>query len=292
MNEIDSISIHLNEVKNHDDFQVAWACPDDIPNTLKNFVDECTKYDTCDMCVAELKKFKSERKFLIILTDFHFITEFESLPQTQAIYIWEKNDGRFGYKPEIHSKVVGIFDNIDDLIDRLRKDILLTYRCDLPITISTLTEIKIEQSLTNLHGNTLIFVWYQLFVQYLIQKVDRDMQKLKEDMLNQCRLDYETDRNELKKIDEFGKNSSSDNILTWYTKDSFLYRLLNKAFRTENIGLICKFRYALILLYEKFQSLSSKQQERDDFFVYRGQIINKHDLAKFCLLYTSPSPRD
>ena len=156
---------------------------------------------------------------------------------------------------------------------------LLTYRSDLPITISSLNEITIEQSLINLHGNSLIFLWSQIFIYYLIKPPKVDMEKLKKDMLEQCQFEYKNNQRELNKINDFDKNCSSNNVLEWYAKDSFLYRLLNKAFRTQNIELICKFQYFIILLYQKFQDLSKEQQD-NPLIVYRGQKLNENTLQK------------
>jgi hypothetical protein len=86
------------------------------------------------------------------------------------------------------------------------------------------------------------------------------MEKLKKDMLEQCRLEYQDNQIVLDKIDDFEKEFSYEDVLEWYSKDSFVYRLLNKAFRTRNIELICKFQYFIILLYQKFKELSREQQ--------------------------------
>jgi hypothetical protein len=67
----------------------------------------------------------------------------------------------------------------NNLIDRLRKDILLTHRSDLPISSSSINEIKIEQSLTSLHGNTLPFLWNQIFFHYLIKPSTMHIEELK-----------------------------------------------------------------------------------------------------------------
>jgi hypothetical protein len=76
-------------------------------------------------------------------------------------------------------KLIGIFTDEHKLIERLRNDILLTYRHDLSITTSCLHEITTEQSLTSLHGNTLMFMWNQLFIYYLVRAYGADMAQLK-----------------------------------------------------------------------------------------------------------------
>jgi tetratricopeptide (TPR) repeat protein len=280
MNPFDLSSTELNEIQNHDDFIVIWISSDDVPNELKIFVDYLKKFDSNETCINYINQFKTERKILLVLTDLESLSNFEDFVQIHSIYIFKKELQNNQFDKKNHSKLVDIFENIDKLIDRLRKDILLTYRNDLPISISSLKEITTEQSLMNLLGNTLMFMWNQLFIYYLIKSPNIDMNKLKKDMLEQCRFEYTNNESELKKIDDFDKNCSDDNILKWYTKDSFLYRLLNKAFRTQNIELICKFQYFIILLYRKFEDDLSKEQHDNPTIVYRGQILNENTLKK------------
>jgi hypothetical protein len=273
MNQFDLSSTELNEIQNHDDFIVVWISLDDVPNELQNFGHYLKKYYSNETCISYINQFQSDCKILLVLTDFESLSTFEDFIQIQSIYVLKKERQKIEFNKENHQKLVDIFEDIDKLIDRLRKDILrkdilLTYRSDLPISISSLNEITIEQSLMNLHGNASIFFWNQLFIHYMIKSPNVDMDKLKNDMLEQCQLEYKNNQPELDKIDDFDENYSSDTVLEWYTKDSFLCRLLNKAFRTQNIELICK-----------FQDLS-KEQPNNPSIVYRGQKINENTLKK------------
>ena len=268
----------LDEIQNHEDFHVVWLSMDDIPNSITNFADYLMKCDTRENCIKQIEMFKSERKILLVLTmDLEYLSSFEDLTQIQAIYLLQKQGENFQFNKQDHPKLIALFQDINDLIDRLRKDILLTYRSDLPINISSLNENNIEQSLTGLHGNSLALLWNQYFIYYLIRYPDKNMKKL---MLDQCRFEYKNNKNELSKIADFDENCSKEDILTWYTKDSFLYRLLNKAFRTRNVDSICRFQYFLIHLHEKFRELSKQPREEYPLTVYRGQIINHNDLNR------------
>ena len=48
---------------------------------------------------------------------------------------------------------------------------------------------------------------------------------------------------ELKMIKEFETNYLSAYALWWYTRNSFLYKMLNKALRVQNIHLLYLFRF-------------------------------------------------
>ncbi|CAF1188503.1 unnamed protein product, partial [Didymodactylos carnosus] len=282
MTEFNLSSTRLNEIQNHDDFQVVWFCSDNnVPNELTNFVDylkKCHSFETCDNYI---KGFQSERKILLVLIYlFDHTSYFNDLSQIQSINVLERNTRNVKYEKQKYSKLIDIFTDEHTLIERLRQDILLTYRNDLPISISRLDEINSERSLTSLDKNTLMFLWNQFFTDYLINFPHTDMNQLKNDMVEQCQLEYKNNQVQLTNIDYFVNNCTNDNALNWYTKDSFLYRLLNKAFRTQNIHLICKFQYFTILLYKQLKELSIKQQQENYMKLFRGQILSRNDLEK------------
>jgi hypothetical protein len=51
-------------------------------------------------------------------------------------------------------------------------------------------------------------------------------------------------------IDEFEMDYSSENALWWYSRDSFLYGMLNKALRTQDIDTLFLFRFFIRDIYE------------------------------------------
>jgi tetratricopeptide (TPR) repeat protein len=263
----------INELQNHDDFKVIWFGSDNyVSNELNNFTDYLEKYCSFEECYNHISKIRSELKILLVLTDFYQnLSDFHDLPQVQSIYILNKNL----VDKQNYPKVVNIFTDERMLIERLRQDILLTYRNDLPISISSINEISIEQTLTSFDKNSLLFRWNQLFIYYLVHSSNIDMNQLKKDMIEQCQFEYDNNHEQL---DEFDKDCTQENVLAWYTKDTFVYRLVNKAFRTRNIHLICKFRYFIILLHNKLKELSIQQQGEISPIVYRGQMMKTKEL--------------
>ncbi|CAF3290443.1 unnamed protein product [Rotaria sp. Silwood2] len=87
------------------------------------------------------------------------------------------------------------------------------------------------------------FMWYQLLTDILLKipyDDDNDVNGACKEMIDECRLYYADNESELRKIDDFEKYYNSEQALYWYTCDSFVYILLNRAFRTENIDVIFK----------------------------------------------------
>ncbi|CAF1305163.1 unnamed protein product [Didymodactylos carnosus] len=105
-------------------------------------------------------------------------------------------------------------------------------------------------------------------------------------MLNECRLYYKDDVTEQQKIDDFETNYSAKNAIRWYTRDCFVYRLLNKAFRTQNIEIIFKFRFFLTDLYNQLNELYheyTSMLSSIDYTIltlYRGQHLSIDEFKK------------
>ncbi|UJR34504.1 hypothetical protein I4U23_021912 [Adineta vaga] len=99
----------------------------------------------------------------------------------------------------------------------------------------------------------------------------------KTDMLTESRAQYHGQAVQLDIIQEFendySKNLSNNTIWWWYTRECFLYRLLNKALRTENIDIIFKYRFFIKDLHEKLCELHANASS-DIFVVYRGQAMS------------------
>ena len=121
----------------------------------------------------------------------------------------------------------------------------------------------------------------QRFVYYtnIIVKLPQT-NEAKTEIIEECRNRYNTDRLELDKIDKFVDDyyeQKKHTAIWWYTQDSFLYRLLNEACRTEDIDLILAFRSFISDLFKELEE--EHKTFLDSMFgiaatVYRGQLIS------------------
>ncbi len=73
---------------------------------------------------------------------------------------------------------------------------------------------------------------------------------------------------------EFENEYSADKALWWYTRDAFLYRMLNKALRVQNIDLLFLFRFVIGDMYRQLKQNQCQLTVR----VYRGQVISNDEL--------------
>jgi tetratricopeptide (TPR) repeat protein len=97
-----------------------------------------------------------------------------------------------------------------------------------------------------------------------------DMEKL----IKLCEEEYKDNKSELDVIHEFQQNYNSARALRWYTRQSFLFRMLNKALRVQNIDILFLFRF---FIYDIYQQLL-KNQCAQPIHLYRAQLLTNDEL--------------
>lgn len=187
-----------------------------------------------------------------------------------------------------------------DLIARFRPQLIDVFT-DLPTLesavkdeLSTLDQRQFsasffaqKQSATrDLTHDAASFLWFQLLQSVFLQgRYDDNDKKL---MLDHCRHFYAraAKRNTFySQINEFNKNYSSKNAIRWYTKDIFLYKLVNTALRTEDVEALCLFRFFLADLSRQLivehKRLTCTATDTPIVTLYRGCTMSDEDVQKF-----------
>jgi hypothetical protein len=72
---------------------------------------------------------------------------------------------------------------------------------------------------------------------YVLKQIPRD-QSSHQQMIDLCRDYFKNNKYEMEKIEDFRMNYKREKAIEWYTDECFLYKLLNKALRTEDIELV------------------------------------------------------
>ncbi|CAF1483920.1 unnamed protein product [Rotaria sordida] len=120
------------------------------------------------------------------------------------------------------------------------------------------------------------FLWYQMFIDVL--KKLPQMDQAKKDMLEKCEDYYCFNKQQLIRIEQFRTTYTINEAIRWFTSDSFVYRLLNRALRTENITHLYIFRFFIIDLCKKLEYERTCIPDRDILYLYRGQMMFTKEL--------------
>ena len=125
------------------------------------------------------------------------------------------------------------------------------------------------QSSTGLNGQ---FIHSQLLIECLIRMKSSSDER--QELIALGKRQYRNNPAELQIVKEFERDYSSDRSLWWYTRQSFLYRLLNKALRVQNIDLLYLFRFFIRDLGVELE----KHKCSSSVHVYRAQQMSKDEV--------------
>ncbi|CAF1045751.1 unnamed protein product [Adineta steineri] len=161
----------------------------------------------------------------------------------------------------------GIFDNA----------YLLTVKINQDIEDFEVSRHKSE-GIQYILEDSAMFFWYRFFFNILNRLKYTDIAK--HEMISRVRAIYKDDTRTLHQIDEFANEYYFDDVIRWYTKDSFFYRQLNKALRSHNINEIFLWRAYINDLDRKLRELCSEQMDSQSKCVFRGELLHEYDLRK------------
>jgi tetratricopeptide (TPR) repeat protein len=242
-------------------------------------------FDNSDECVDYITTELAKEVFLIISTDFgqHVVPLIYQSPYIRAIYVYCGNRRKAEEWAKPNLKVSGIFIEKQSLIKKIQDDVPA---CDidnqLPMSVFHIEEQ--QRSLQDLTKESATFMWYQLLLIVL-----RRMAKFgdsKNEMIGECRTSYHDNEAEKKKINDFEQRYAPEGAFWWYTYDSFIYRLLNRALRTQNTEIIFKFRFFINDLHNQIEKLYLRYLEAHQplsahrLTLYRGQFLDSDELNK------------
>ncbi|UJR19259.1 hypothetical protein I4U23_022388 [Adineta vaga] len=112
------------------------------------------------------------------------------------------------------------------------------------------------------------FLWYKLNIEVLTHypwSTDNTQR-----MLTECIKYYWKNNAQKTNIEQFKNTYNPDNAIEWYTRDSFLYRLVNKALRSLDMEEINVFRPYIKALCRQLEQLHKQNQSDKPLTVFRG----------------------
>ncbi|CAF1357327.1 unnamed protein product [Adineta steineri] len=103
-----------------------------------------------------------------------------------------------------------------------------------------------------------------------------------DELIKLCKAEYRGNKVEERRIDEFQHTYTAETSIRWYTRDCFVYRVLNKALRLQNIDVLLAFRFLIKDINEQLRNLQ-QHQNISGTTLYRGQVLKAADLEKIQL---------
>ena len=219
-------------------------------------------------CETYIHQSKNDRIILIVSPSIGrvLVPSIHSLGQITSIYVYHSRlDAR---SQKWASKLTKIRAIVND-----HKKLLGKIRVDEPLPISIFNPVSNEErSATNINGG---FLHFRLFIDELL--LPRHSQTIKAEFVELCQKEYKDNHAQLTILQQFKESYVPERVLQWYTRDSFLYRILNKALRIQNIKLLFLLQFIIRDLCQQLDKLQ-RQQKRAAFHVFRGQFMSAEEL--------------
>ena len=177
-----------------------------------------------------------------------------------------------------YQKIKEIFEDIRLIPNRFSEDTI--EKEDNQIAISILSSSDINSRDINRQDPS--FMYFQLLKEILLNDhLAESEEETKTEMIDYCRRIYLDNPKAIIDLDNFEETFIPELSIYWYTKESFLFQMLNKALWTPQPDVLYKLRYFLRHLYYQITSQAEIQREKlSSMIVYRGQTMSKEQIEK------------
>ncbi|UJR29482.1 hypothetical protein I4U23_010694 [Adineta vaga] len=232
--------------------------------------------DINDLSTIIQKQKEENKEILIIMGESYAKNHLKNEIITEKIIIFSPNYQDKDDLKKLNSNILNICTNFEELQN------ILENNCEsLSFGLFTNQTMESFRPLTPLKGadNCNSYYDYMLFIEIL-----KDMPQTKESkdiMLNKAKDYYEKIEKNSKyptKIEKFRNKYISNDAIRWYQKDSFVYRIINRAFRTNNVQIWYLFRYYINDLCKQIENIHKIQNIQQSLKLYRGQIISTNEI--------------
>lgn len=281
-----------NENKNKEATTLIWcdrninAREDTIKTSklLQQINDYVLIFSNLEKCVEYITQIKTEKVFLILSGQGanEICDQVHNLTQIDSIYIFCMKSSRYEHYLHDHEKyykLVGIYTEYEPLLKSIQENIRYFNKQS---EATSLFE-QDERAMKNLNNESHEFDAFRAF-KYVLLKTDFNREQAKREMLEICRNYYRGNFKEIANINEFEQTYESTKAIYWYTRQTFVYRLVNKALRTEDYEALLTLRFFMTDLCEnlriKYDELKQRQRQQGSSIVisYRGLKLSPSEI--------------
>ncbi|CAF4807826.1 unnamed protein product [Rotaria sp. Silwood1] len=198
------------------------------------------------------------------------IPQIHHLRQLSAVYIYCWDKKAYKHWAKQYSKIKGVVIQLDDLIQQITMDQKDRGKVEEPMCMNFYNVGgNVDKTMTELNGQ---FIHYLLLIDVLIRMKSSDADK--KSLIQLCEEEFSDNDHQLEIVHEFEGYYKPKKAIWWYTRDAFVYRMLNKALRVQNIELLLLFRFVIHDIYQRL----IKHQCQKAVRVYRYQAMYADEL--------------
>ncbi|CAF0861109.1 unnamed protein product [Rotaria sordida] len=275
-----NINRHLIEIKpNRENIRLIYLNniepTFDIQSNLLKINPATQFYTNIQLCIDFIKTISNEEIFLII-SNILLSNIFDYIYFLQpiiAIFIYDDKQEINELKIK-YPKIIDRYTNQNDLLKSIQEKIQFIEKQTF---IYSLFDQK-HKSIRDLTKESATFLWYHMLINIFKQMPQNE--SLRDEILNKCSDYYRKNRLELDNIELFRQNYQYQQAIQWYTNESFLYRLLNRALHIIDFEILYSIRFFLIDLYFEIENKYKNIKNQEYLIVYHAQIMSIEEIEK------------
>ena len=243
---------------------------------LRRSMNNISIFTDGEECVQFLEDMQDEKSCMIISGTLgqQIVPRIHNLTQVDTIFIFCGNKQYHEEWAKNWPKIKGVFTEINPICEALKKTAKQCEQDAIPISIMATTGDISSKKLDQLEPS---FMYTQIMKEILLT-IKFEEQHIKE-YIDHCRNAFAKNPAELDNINQFEQQYHDQIAIWWYTKECFLYRMLNLALRQLDVDIVVKMGFFIADLHRHITQLHQKQFGGDNsdnvFKVYRGQGMAK-----------------
>jgi len=226
---------------------------------VRQVIDIVHIFDNIDECIDFITDRPDETVYMVTSKTYarQLLVVTENISQLKSVYIFPQK-------------------SIQSICDALKQALKDDHTNEVSINF-----VQSKPSTSDKNKDTLdcTFMYTQILKEILLT-INFDEQHFN-DFLTFCRNEFKGKTRELKHVDEIQKNYRNQTPIWWYTRETFLYKILNKALRLMDIDIILQMGFFVCDLHKQIADLHAEQfvghTSSNSFVVYRGQGLSQTD---------------
>ncbi|CAF4116568.1 unnamed protein product [Rotaria magnacalcarata] len=253
---------------------------EDCRNTLTQLRAEVSEVNVCttpEGCVKFLNKMDEGKAFVISSGALgqSLVNDIHGMPKVDAIYIFCGNKARHEPWAKDWPKIRGIFTSIKPICESLKK---VAHECDhdsIPMSfVPKRCTSDAASNVQNLSQLPPTYMYSVIFQDIVLEMNDDDAKSIKA-LEIYCKKQNIPDA----QINELKHKYHQKSPVWWYTREIFLYGMLNRGLRSLDMEAMFKLGFFIRSLHLQLKQLHQEQSDKFNrsFTVYRGQGLSKED---------------
>ena len=196
------------------------------------------------------------------------------LKQIDSVFIYCYNVNPYVSLKERFSKIIDVLRDFNKLLQSIQRRVALLHE----LSQSFLILDRFNASTHDVSQQSAEFLWFQLAKHLIFLLPTRD--NAKQALIEYCRHYYRDNQWELDHIEDFEKNYCPQDIFRWYTKESFIYKMINKALRSQDIKQLERFSFLIKDLSKELarQHLTMLEGADVPLTTYRGAQLQRSEV--------------